>query len=143
VKNVYHRLLLVIAGATQQELATYVRYLKTENQTLRSKLPRRVPVTEKEKAKLMKFGSQIGGALNELVTIVHPNSLRRWIREPTKDEVRELIVKLGRENAWGYTRILGELGKLGIQAVSRNTVKNILKENGLDPGPQRGAGTCD
>lgn len=27
--------------------------------------------------------------------------------------------------------------------MSRNTVKNILKENGLDPGPQRGAGTWD
>ena len=27
--------------------------------------------------------------------------------------------------------------------MSRNTVKNILKENGLDPGPKRGAGTWD
>lgn len=34
-------------------------------------------------------------------------------------------------------------GKLGVQAVSRNTVKNIFKEHGLDPGPQRGAGTWD
>ncbi len=54
-----------------------------------------------------------------------------------------MILKLARENDWGYTRILGELRKLGIKAVSRNTVKNILKENGLDPGPQRGAGTWD
>lgn len=43
----------------------------------------------------------------------------------------------------GYTRILGELRKLGINAVSRNTVKNIIKQNGLDPGPIRGAGTWD
>lgn len=56
---------------------------------------------------------------------------------------RELILMLARENDWGYTRILGELRKLGIKAVSRNTVKNILKANGLEPGPKRGAGTWD
>ena len=107
MKTLYHRLLLVIAGATQNELAKYVRYLKAENQVLRSKLPRRVPVTEKEKAKLVKFGAQLGGALGELVTIVHPGTLRRWIRESkkskkktptkkgrprTKEEIRQLIV---------------------------------------------------
>ena len=54
---------------------------------------------------------------------------------------RELILMLARENDWGYTRILGELRKLGIKTVSRNTVKNILKENGLEPGPKRGACT--
>ena len=50
---------------------------------------------------------------------------------------------MARENDWGYTRILGELKKLGIKPPSRNTVKNILKENGLEPGPKRGAGTWD
>lgn len=44
---------------------------------------------------------------------------------------------------WGYTRILGELRKLGIRNISRQTVKNILKEHGLDPGPKRGVGTWD
>jgi hypothetical protein len=39
------------------------------------------------------------------------------------------------------TRILGEIKKLGINSVSRNTVQNILKANGLDPGPKRGTGT--
>ncbi len=43
----------------------------------------------------------------------------------------------------GYTRILGKLKKLGIKPPSRNTVKNILKANGLEPGPKRGAGTWD
>jgi putative transposase len=158
MKNLYHRLLLLIAGATQKELASQVRYLKIENEILRSKLPRRVSVTEKERNKLVKFGSKLGKALGQLVTIVHPDTLRRWIREAgkpgkktpakkgrprTKEEIRELILKLARENDWGYTRILGELRKLGVKAVSRNTVKNILKENGLEPGPKRGAGTWD
>lgn len=33
--------------------------------------------------------------------------------------------------------------KLGIRNVSRQTVVNIMKENGLDPGPTRGKGTWD
>ena len=50
---------------------------------------------------------------------------------------------LAKDNGWGYTRIVGELRKLGIKAVSRNTVKNILKRYGYDPGPKRGTGTWD
>ena len=104
----------------------------------------------------MRFGA--GRALGELVSIVHPDTLRRWIREsrkprkvkpakvgrrPTALEIRKLIVKIARETGWGYCRILGELKKLGIQSVSRNTVKRILITNGLDPGPKRGVGTWD
>jgi len=158
MKNLYHRLLLLIAGSTQKQLASQIRYLKIENEILRSKLPSRVYVTDRERNRLVKFGSKLGKALNELVTIVHPDTLRRWIREAkkvrrrkpakrgrprTQEEIRQLIIRLARENDWGYTRILGELRKLGVRAISRNTVKNILKANGLDPGPQRGAGTWD
>jgi putative transposase len=64
-------------------------------------------------------------------------------RPRTPEQIRELIILLACENDWGYTRILGELRKLGIQSVSRNTMRNILKENGLEPGPKRGAGTWD
>jgi len=158
MRNVYQSLLLLIAGATQQELARHVRYLKVENEILRSKLPKRVTLTPKEKNRLAKFAAKLGSALNELATIAHPNTIRRWIREAaggvkksvakrgrpkTKEEIRELVLKLARENDWGYTRIMGELKKLGITPPSRNTIKNILKENGLDPGPKRGEGTWD
>ncbi|MEW4490886.1 integrase core domain-containing protein [Thalassoglobus sp. JC818] len=158
MRNVYQSLLLLIAGATQQELARHVRYLKVENEILRSKLPKRVTLTEKEKNRLAKFAAKLGSALNELATIAHPSTIRRWIREAadgvkksvakrgrpkTKEEIRELVLKMARENDWGYTRIMGELKKLGITPPSRNTIKNILKENGLDPGPKRGEGTWD
>lgn len=42
-----------------------------------------------------------------------------------------------------YTRILGELKKLGLRSISRNTVKNILKTNGIEIGPDRGEGSWD
>ena len=53
------------------------------------------------------------------------------------------MVRTAREDGWGYTRILGELKKLRITSICRNTVKNILKENGFDLGPKRGYGTWD
>jgi putative transposase len=62
-------------------------------------------------------------------------------RPKTALEVRELVLRLARETGWGYTRILGELKKLGICSICRSTVVNILKEAGLDPCPKRGEQT--
>ena len=42
MRNLYHRLLLLIGGSTQKELASQIRYLKIENEILRSKLPKLV-----------------------------------------------------------------------------------------------------
>jgi putative transposase len=158
MRNIYRRLLYIIATATQRELARQVRYLKIENQILRGKLPARIQVTPQERNRLVRFALKLGKALDHLVTIVHPGTMRRWIRESRKGRkmlpaqrgrrrtalaIRRLILRLGRENGWGYTRILGELKKLGIRSISRNTVKSILKQYGLDPGPKRGVGTWD
>jgi putative transposase len=158
MKPLYHRLLLLLAVATQKQLAAHIRYLKTENEILRSKLPHRVPPTKGEKNRLTRFGARLGRALDELVTIVHPCTLHRWIREAaksgkkklaakgrprTKEQMQRLILKMAHDSGWGYTRIMGELKKLGIKPPSRNTVKNILKANGLDPGPKRSEGTWD
>ena len=149
---------LSLIGVMRKELARQVRYLAVENELLRSRLPRRLTIKPRERNRLVKFGSKLGRALGHLVTIVHPDTLRRWIREDrrgrrkvavprgrrrTAEQIRRLILKMARETGWGYTRILGELKKLGIRAVSRNTVKNILKAHGLDPGPRRGLGTWD
>jgi putative transposase len=53
------------------------------------------------------------------------------------------VLRLAWENDWGYTRILGELKKLGICKICRSTVVNFLREAGLDPGPQRGEDSWD
>ena len=118
--------------------------------------------TPHEKRRLLKFGRKLGVQLRDLISIVSYQTFVRWIREKevshaekrsasarkpgrprTPDDVRELVLKLARENNWGYTRILGELRKLGIKSVSRQTVKMILKEHGIDPGPKRGKGSWD
>jgi putative transposase len=59
-------------------------------------------------------------------------------RPPIDGQVRELILRLARENSsWGYVRIVGELRKLGIR-VSATLVRNVLRAAGVPPAPQRG-----
>jgi putative transposase len=43
---------------------------------------------------------------------------------------------MARENEWGYARIQGELKKLDI-TISKTSVANILRRNGLPPSPER------
>jgi putative transposase len=150
----------VTASASDKELARQVEYLKTENQILRAKLPRRLTVTPRERQRLLKVGRALGSAVKTLISIVSARTFARWLsaeakprpvarpackpgRPRTSAELRALVVRLARENSWGYTRIHGELKKLGVKRVSRSTVVNILKENGLDLGPKRGEGTWD
>jgi putative transposase len=52
-------------------------------------------------------------------------------------QIRKLIVEMARQNrSWVYTRIQGALKNLG-HSVSRGTIANILKQNGIDPAPER------
>jgi putative transposase len=87
--------------------------------------------------------------------LVTPETLLRWYRRivarrwtyphrrpgrpPVGQEVRQLILRLARENSHGgYVRIVGELRKLGI-TVSATLVRNELARAGLPPAPKRAA----
>jgi transposase InsO family protein len=72
---------------------------------------------------------------------------RRWTypqragRPPMRREIRDLVLRLARENPrWGYTRIVGELKGLGM-TISATTVRAWLRTAGLGPAGKRGEGT--
>jgi putative transposase len=152
----YQALMLVLAQATEKELAAQVQYLKAENQILRARLPKRILVTPVERRRLLKLGRPLGAAIDTLITIVTPGTFVRWIREANgnkparnigrpkhRQAIRDLVVQITKETSWGYTRVLGELRKLTKRKVSRQTVVNMMRENGLNPGPKRGEKTWD
>jgi putative transposase len=134
VRHAYTAFMLLLAKATDRELARMVSYLKEENHILRARLPERINVMPKERQRLLRFGRNLGTTVYQVVTIVSPGTFLRWLREErkakprkrggprTEEDLRELILRLGRENDWGYTRIMGELKKLGITPPSRNTI---------------------
>jgi hypothetical protein len=89
---------------------------------------------------------------------VSPDTLLRWHRElvarrwtygrlspgrpPVAREVRELVLRLARENPrWGYQRIAGELVGLGVQ-VSATSVRKLMRAAGLGPAGKRAGLTC-
>ena len=148
--KLFHPLLALIASATDKELARYVEFLKEENKILRARVPtKQIHTTAEERRRLMELGKPIGKAIEELITIVSPATFYRWCqskvtgKKKTKGgqrkpkEIRELVIQIARTTGFGYTRIIGELRKLGIKSISRSTIRNILKDEGIEPGPDR------
>ena len=87
--------------------------------------------------------------------LVQPDTVLRWHRDllgrrhaarsqpkrpgrpRTVRSIRQLVLRLARENpCWGYRRIHGELLVLGIK-VAASTVWEILQQAGIDPAPER------
>jgi putative transposase len=133
-----------------------VDYLTAENRLLREKLGgRKLRLTDAERRRLAVLGKELRRrVLAKVATIATPETISRWYRElvvkkydgsqrrgpgrPRKrGRIAELVLKIARENEWGYTRIKGALQNLGYR-IGRSTIQRILRENGIDPAPLRG-----
>ena len=68
--KLFHPLLVLIASATDRELAKYVQFLKEENKILRARIPGEIHTKPEERQRLLEFGKSLGRAIEELITIV-------------------------------------------------------------------------
>jgi putative transposase len=149
--KIFHPLLALIASGTDRELAKYVEFLKVENKILRARIPGQVHTKPDERRRLVQFGKARGRGVEALLTIVPVSTFDRWCRDEKAGkkeqnpkggqrkprEIRELVLEIAKLTGFGYTRITGEKRKLGIKGISRQTVRNILKEEGIVPAPDR------
>lgn len=153
--RLFQPLLFLLAQSTADDLQKQVEFLKAENEMLRKRVPKqRIFLNADERARLLKLGKELGPGIRQLITIVDYSTFRRRVckeegqkPKPGKGRpriakvIRELVVQIAKDTGWGYSRILGEVRKLGVGSISRQSVKNILVEHGIDPGPKRGRGT--
>src|SRR6266571_4482267 len=153
-------LLMIAAGWVHRHQLIVIEFLQAENRLLKDRLRgRRIRFTDAERALLARKAKAVGRrALLELDTIVSPDTLLRWHRRLVAQKwdfaeqrgvgrpgimrhISELIVRMAQENrGWGYTRIQGALANLD-HKVSRGTIANVLKRNGIEPSPERGRRT--
>ena len=150
------RLLAYVSGSVNQELLLRNEYLAAENRILRTKLPRRLRLSNPERVTLSEIGKRLGRkALHEVACVAKPDTILAWYRRlvaqkfdgskhrqypgrpPVSSEIEALVVRMARENSgWGYDRIVGALANLG-HHISDQTVGNILRRNGITPAPKR------
>ncbi len=136
-----------------------IDYLQAENRVLRDQLSgKRILFTDRQRRRLANRAKVIGTKrLLEIGTIVTPDTLLRWYRQlvakkydgtttrkpgrpKTAAEIEKLILDMASNNpGWGYTRLCGALYNLG-HDIGRNTVKRVLRDNGIDPAPLRTKG---
>ena len=121
--------------------------LKFQNQMLRDRIDAsRIVPTPVERGELLRLGKMCEHDVEELLTVVKPETYRAWVRKSVKgvvfkrsgrsriaEAIRNLIHRISGENSgWGYRRICGELKKLGI-FIGETTVRNIMIEDDLGP----------
>lgn len=146
-------LLVMLQEAWSARRDAHIRFLKLQVEMLKERLPgNRVILDPVERQRLMKIGAEVQHKIEDTLEIVSVKTYRRWQREerggkePGKvgrprltKSLRELIIRLAKENAgWGVRRILGELKKLAMKA-SRSTIRRVLVDEKILPDPQRHA----
>jgi transposase InsO family protein len=153
-------LLITLSGWVNRHQLRVIDYLIEENRILKGKYHgKRIRFTDNERRRLAVKGKALGRKLlGKVASIASPDTILAWHRKliakkwdysakrgPGRPrvmaEIAKLVVRLARENpGWGYTRIRGALANLEYM-VSRTTIANILKENGIEPAPERGKRT--
>ncbi len=149
----------IIATITRllcRELTLQNEYLRQENKIYKSKIKKRIVFTDDERRILVESAMAMGrDMMKQVVDIVKPKTILAWQKRLENEkwdysdrrknnpgrpkinvDVEQIVCKMARENEWGYGRIQGELKKLNIE-ISKSSVANILRRNGLPPSLER------
>jgi putative transposase len=144
--------LAVLRRRSEREKEIEIVLLRHQLRVLERQVAR-PQLAQADRALLAAFGRVLPRQAWKTSLFVTPATLLRWHRElvarrwtyphrrpgrpATAAEVRELVLRLARENpGWGYRRIQGELVGLGVK-LAASTVWTILKEAGIEPAPRR------
>ena len=134
-------LLVMFAGWVNRHQLDLIAYLQEENRVLTERLGgRRIRFTDTERCRLARKAHTLGRkVLNELHTLVTPDTHLRWYREVVTckwnyshrqgsgrprvmQTIVNLVLRMALENrSWGYTRIQGAMANLGHE-VGRGTI---------------------
>src|SRR6266540_1751470 len=135
--------LVVLRHRSEREKEIEILLLRHQLRVLQRQAAR-PQLTQADRALLAAFSRVLARRAWRRSLFVTPATVMRWHRElvarrwtyphrrpgrpPTPADVRELVVRLARENpSWGYRRIQGELVGLGVR-LAASTVWTILKE---------------
>lgn len=153
----YHIVLAAFIGCANERQQRIIEFQNGLIEALLKKLgKKRLLLSDDQRRVLAVKGHALGRkALQELTTIVTPDTILRWHRELVakkwdhsderkgvgRPRIRQVIVdsilRFARENpAWGYDRILGALANVGYH-IANSAVANVLKVHGIEPAPDR------
>ena len=151
----WRKMLADLTGSVGQELLHDNEFLAAEKRILRSMIQGRLLLTDAGRTCLAGIGKRLRRkALEGLSALVQPDTIRAWHRTLVAKKfngsahrkgpgrprvprhVDKLILRIARENrSCGYDRIADVIANLGYD-VSDETVRNVLKTNGLPPAPE-------
>jgi putative transposase len=130
---------------------TKMQLLIYQNTILRDRIDAsRIIPTDRERAELLRLGAEIDHDISDVMMVVKPATYKGWLRQRdpnrkkrgagrpgTPQATINLVMRMATENlGWGYSKILGELKKLGIR-IGRTTIQDILKKEGHYPVPDK------
>ena len=149
-------LFAILSGLVHHRQQRIIEFYRTQLETaMKAQGKKRLLLTDDQRRLLAVQGKSLGRkALQELTTIVTPDTILRWHRELVaqkwdqsekrqvgRPRIRQIIVDLilrfATENpTWGYDRIQSALANVGYH-ISDTTVGNVLKAHGIEPAPNR------
>jgi putative transposase len=163
VMHVFSTLLdcLWLGRHSDQEKELQILLLRRQLAIAERKLKQPLHISHMEKLTLAVLAARLRAVtgcsiqqLDNIIRLFQPETVFKWHRElvrrkwsyrrtarggrpRTQPEIERLIVRLARENSdWGYSKIEGELLKLGY-TLDEETVANIWKRYGIPPAPLR------